>query len=70
MAHFLGFLAGYCIEGLAIWLYSSVFTPRKRFFERIILLSVSYLSLALLSPLDLKWMNAVLYLSANICASA
>lgn len=65
MAHFLGFLAGYCIEGLAIWLYSSVFTPRKRFFERIILLSVSYLSLALLSPLDLKWMNAVLYLSAN-----
>ena len=65
MAHFIGFLVGYCIEGLAIWLYSSVFVPRKSLIRRLILLSGAYLALALLSPFDLKWLNAVLYLSAN-----
>ncbi len=65
MGHVVGFLLGYLIEGLAVWLYASAFSPKRSLYTRILLLSVSYLVLAIIGPLDLKGLNGFLYLSAT-----
>lgn len=65
MAHIIGYLISYAMEGFALWQYSSLFLPKKREGYRIRLLIGLYFVLFLVAPFDLKWLNAILYIGAN-----
>lgn len=65
MAHILGYLISYLIEGVAIWHYGSLFEEEKNTLQRFIMLSCFYFVLFLVAINDIKWLNAYLYISAN-----
>ncbi len=65
MAHIVGYLISFAIEGFALWQYSSLFLPKKNIGYRIGLLTGLYFILFLVAPFDIKWLNAILYIGAN-----
>lgn len=65
MAHVLGYLISFLIEGITLWYYGSLFEEKRSIINRIISLIVFYSILFFVAIFDIKWLNAILYILFN-----